>query len=221
MQLRRNSPIIMAAMRNALSSLCLFLAACASTSTPTVVETRPVTPFDAIEISGNADLHVQVGAPLGVTVKGSSAEIQGLSTEVRNGTLYVNWVRPVGASRWESTDVSVTVPALAEVRVLDSADARLVGLAGGQLRLQQSSSGKVDADGWVDRLEAELSGSGDLHCGQLAARAAVVHLSGSGDAIVRADEEIDVEVTGTGDFDLRGTPPVARQIRYTNPASKP
>ena len=49
----------------------------------------------------------------------------------------------------------------------------------------------------------------------------MVHLSGSGDAIVRADEEIDVEVTGTGDFDLRGTPPVARQIRYTNPAPKP
>lgn len=209
-------------MRNALSSLCLFLAACASLdSAPMVVETRPVTPFETIEISGNADIHVQVGAPLGLTVKGSAAEIQGLSTEVRDGTLYVHWARPVDAPWWDSTDVSVTVPALAEVRVMDSADARLVGLAGGQLRLEQSGSGKVDADGWVDRLEAELSGSGDLRCGQLAARAAVVQLSGSGDATVRADEEIDVEVTGTGDFDLRGTPAVARQIRYTNPAEKP
>jgi hypothetical protein len=213
----------MAAMRNALSPLCLFLAACAAIeSTPQVVETRPVAPFEAIELSGNADLYVQVGAPLGLTVKGSAAEIQGLSTEVRDGTLYIHWARPVGASWWESTDVSVTVPALAEVRVTDSADARLVGLAGGELRLWQSGSGDVDASGWVDRLEADLSGSGDLHCGQLAARAAKVQLSGSGDAVVRADEEVDVEVTGSGDIDLRGNPAVARQIRYTTSgADKP
>jgi hypothetical protein len=209
-------------MRNALSSLCLFLAACASMDpAPMVVETRPVAPFETIEISGNADLHVQVGAPLGLTVKATAAEIQGLSTEVRDRTLYVHWTRPVGAPWWESTDVSVTVPALAELRVMDGADARLVGLSGGQLRLVQNGSGKLDADGWVDRLEAELSGSGDLRCGHLIARAAVVQLSGSGDATVRADEEIDVEVTGTGDFDLRGNPAVARQIRYTDAAQQP
>jgi hypothetical protein len=212
----------MAAMRNALSSLCLLLAACASMDpAPMVVETRAVAPFETIEISGNADIHVQVGAPLGLTVKASAAEIRGLSTEVRDGTLFVHWTRPVGAPWWESTDVSVTVPALAELRAMDSADARLVGLAGGQLRLAQRGSGKLDADGWVDRLEAELSGSGDLRCGELAARSAVVQLTGSGDATVRADEEIDVEVSGTGDFDLRGTPAVARQIRYTNGAETP
>lgn len=209
-------------MRNTLSSLCLFLTACASMDpAPMVVETRPVTPFETIEISGNADIHVQVGAPLGLTVKASAAEIQGLSTEVRDGTLYVNWVRPVGAAWWEETNVTVTIPALAELRAMDSADARLVGLSGGQLRLAQLGSGKVHADGWVDRLDAELSGSGDLRCGELAARSAVVQLTGSGDATVRADEEIDVEVSGTGDFDLRGTPAVAHQVRYTNGAQKP
>jgi hypothetical protein len=208
-------------MKSALVPL-LFLSACASLEpTSKVVETRPVAEFDSIELSGGADLHVQVGAPLGLTVRAGADHVQGLSTEVRDGTLYVSWIRPADAPWWESADVSVTVPALAEMRVLDSAEARVVGLAGGVLHLYQAGSGDVDAAGWVDRLDVELTGSGDLHCGQLAAKAVKVQLSGSGDAVVRADEEVDVEVTGSGDIDLRGNPPVARQIRYTSQPAVP
>jgi hypothetical protein len=208
-------------MKPALASL-LLLSACASLEpTAKVVETRPVPAFDSIELSGNADLHVQVGAPLGLTVRAAADHVEGLTTEVRDGTLYVSWIRPADAPWWESADVSVTMPALAEVRVLDSAEARLVGLAGGSLHLYQAGSGDVDASGWVDRLDVEHLGSGDLHCGQLAAKSAKVQLMGSGDAVVRADEEVDVEVTGSGDIDLRGNPPVARQIRYTTEASAP
>jgi hypothetical protein len=205
-------------MRTTLALPVLLLASCASLEpVPQVVETRAVAPFDRIELQGGSDLHVQVNAPLGLSVRAPSAWARALVTEVRDGTLYIyraEGAEPAQRSAWGgSGNVEVTVPALVELHSSGSAEARLEGFTGGDLRIELSGSGDVRARGRVERLEASLSGSGDLQLADLTAREAFVRIPGSGEAVLRAEELAEVEITGSGDVSLRGRPAVSRLVR--------
>lgn len=195
----------------------LGLAACQSSTSvgPQVAEARSVPAFRRIELEDTTRLVVQVGGPLGMTVRGPADRLSQLRTEVVDGTLRV--YREPGDD-WDGGHVAVTVPGLEALAMYGSGDARVLGLDGGQLRIDLVGSGDLRATGRVDRVEAVLSGSGKLDLGELEARQAALDLTGSGDAVVRATESMEAIVSGSGDLSVRGDPPVNRLVR---PASGP
>ena len=70
-------------------------------------------------------------------------------------------------------------------------------------------------DGVLDRLRIEIVGSGDLRADGLAANRVGVTVTGSGDAVVRAVEQLDASVTGSGDVIYYGNP---HQVQNWSPA---
>ena len=67
------------------------------------------------------------------------------------------------------------------------------------------------SSGAVDRLSAQITGSGDLRADDLAAKHVRVTVTGSGDAAIRATEELDASVTGSGDVHYSGNPAQVRK----------
>ena len=194
----------------ALAAPLLLLGACQTFQPGSkVIETRAVSSFDRIEAQGSTRLHVQVGAPLGLTVLAPEDSIAEVVTEVRDGVLIIR--EADGSSDWwDSGNVAVTVPSLAWLHVSGSADASLEGFTGGQFEVLVSGSGDVKARGRVDRVEASVSGAGDLDLRRLEADEVAVRVEGSGDAVVWAVSAVDVSVFGSGHVRVKGRPSVSR-----------
>src|SRR5262249_45963645 len=108
--------------------------------------------------------------------------------------------------------VRVTVRELEALSVIGSGDVKLRGARGSKLALTLRGSGGIDADGSVDRLEAESAGSGNLALFKLNAKHVDVTLRGSGNAAITATERLSARVHGSGDVRYQGGP---REVERT------
>jgi hypothetical protein len=155
---------------------------------PRVTQTRDVDTFTRIDNDSSVDVRLHVGEPQRVRVRAGDKVIDDVHTDVRDGVLRVRFDHSgLGGSN---------VVVEASVRSLD-------GIA-------LSGSGDVEADGRTDRLALNLDGSGDANVAGLMARSARVHVSGSGDASVRADDRLDVRLDGSGDIKYAGDPQLTK-----------
>jgi hypothetical protein len=156
---------------------------------PRVTQTRDVDTFTRIDNDSSADVRLHVGEPLSVRVRAGEKVIDDVHTDVRDGVLRVRFDH----SGFGGNDVVVeaSVPSLQGIDV--------------------SGSGDIEADGRTDRLSLDVDGSGDADVADLVARTARVTVSGSGDASVRADDELDLRLDGSGDIEYRGNPRVTKE----------
>jgi hypothetical protein len=153
---------------------------------PRVTQTRDVDTFTRIDNDSSVDVRVHVGEPQRLRVRAGQKVVGDVHTDVRDGVLRV---------RFDHSGLGGNgVVVEASVASLDGIDL--------------SGSGDVEADGRTDRLALRLDGSGDAKVAGLVARTARVAVSGSGDASVRADERLDLELDGSGDIEYRGDPQV-------------
>ena len=74
------------------------------------------------------------------------------------------------------------------------------------LNVTIASSGSATAEGKVDRLDVNVTGSGNARLGKLAARSVSVMVMGSGSATVAPSEELKVTIMGSGDVHLLTRP---------------
>lgn len=168
-------------------------------------ELRELGPFDSLHVVGSTSVDVQIGGESSVLLRADDNMLQYLTTEVRGSTLHIGLekgsytfgVRP---------RATITMSGLEEITMVGSGDANVLGLDGDVFTSTTLGSGDLTARGRVDRLEATVNGSGSLELSELEARAANVQINGSGDAEVRASEEIIAVVSGSGDIVYRGDP---------------
>jgi hypothetical protein len=174
-------------------------------------QARETSEFNAIVVRGFADVHARIGAERRVSVTTDDNLIDKVRTEVRDGALVVDLER--GSYEFRSgVVVEVTVPELERLEISGSGDASLDGLACHGLKLSVSGSGNVTANGTVDALTADVSGSGDIDASRVVARAATVSISGSGDIEVQASETLDANISGSGDVRYRGSAAVRSHV---------
>jgi hypothetical protein len=74
------------------------------------------------------------------------------------------------------------------------------------ITLAQESSGQITAVGSAQKLSIRKDGSGALDARHLRADDVTLKQTGSGDSVVLAREAIAVEMTGSGDVQVRGNP---------------
>jgi hypothetical protein len=187
----------------------LALAGCGDDG-PRTSQTRDVAGFTRIENRSSVDVRLRVGEPHRVQVFAGEKVIGDVSTEVRDGTLEVDFDH----SGWGGDDVEVeaTVPALTGIEVSGSGDLEAEGIDADQFELLSDGSSDIALAGATGRLVVTLDGSGDSDLADLAARDARVDVGGSGDLDVRAEERLDVVVDGSGDVRYFGEPAVTPRV---------
>ena len=93
-----------------------------------------------------------------------------------------------------------------------SGDIDADGIGADAFEVRSDGSADIALRGTADRLEVDLDGSGDADLGELEAVEARVAVRGSGDADVRADKRLDVNVDGSGDVRYHGDPALTRHV---------
>ena len=191
-------------------------------------EARPVSPFEAIRVTGGMKIVLRQAGREGVEVRADDNLLALIETRVVNGadgpTLEIGPVRNVDWSSRHDVEVTVDLVRLKALRVDGSSDVhcdalktsalalevrgsgdlRFLQLEAEELRVRVAGSGDVEARGRARRLAVSVAGSGDVNTRGLVAESVSVTIAGSGDASVNAQQTLAVSIAGSGDVTYTG-----------------
>ena len=191
------------------------IAAAISLATPaiageTLSQSYELQDFSAIEISGAYNLAVKVGGEYGVTISGHEEELARSEISVRKGVLVLGSKKRLHREKnhdgHNSLTATVTLPALDSLTVSGVVDADITGVDAGAFEVNLAGVGEVNISGRCKRLDARVSGVGELNAKSLECAEADIALSGMGEASVFAREIAKAEVSGMGEINIYGSP---------------
>jgi hypothetical protein len=186
----------------------LMVAACTNVvqgSGNIVSESRDVSDFDKIELTGSGEVVITQDGSEGLTVTTDDNVMDYVSTEVRDGTLFLN----VGNN---ATLVNIT-ELLFEVSVDDLTGVSLDGsghitgedISTPRLEVGIDGSGEIILTGEASDVELYLGGSGTVDASDLASDTATALVEGSGSIDVWARDTLDIDVDGSGNVNYYGS----------------
>ena len=186
--------------------------------------------FERISLAISADVYLKQGDQQSITVRGQENIIANLMTDVQDKTWRIRFDRPIRRS--QGIKIFITIPYLSGARVSGSgniesdhiwqANTFYTGVSGsGNIKLQVQSedlsskvsgSGNINLGGSSKEYAVQVTGSGNIKAYELAATHCKVRISGSGNARVDAQEQLDVRISGSGDVMYTGRPRVNSKI---------
>lgn len=88
-------------------------------------------------------------------------------------------------------------------------------LSAEDFEFQDTGSGNISIEGQTQNLRLVLQGSGNFNGKQLKTNDARIEMSGSGNAQVRCVDNMNVTISGTGNFGYLGKPKIFKQLNST------
>ncbi|MBE0661991.1 MAG: DUF2807 domain-containing protein [Bacteroidales bacterium] len=193
-------------------------------------ETREVSSFDAIEISGAFHVYLIQGNNESLVIEADDNLLQYIESGVRGGRLYIE---PRAFSfRNPTLKAYITFRDLDEIRA--SGAVKITGetslefgrllistsgasdidleLYGERLELKVSGAGKTHIDGEVEKTIIRLSGASKLNAESLYVEKMDINISGAGSANVRVEDELVANISGAGNIRYIGDPRVHSKV---------
>jgi predicted small secreted protein len=212
-----------------LAIVAILLSACniVRGSGDLVTESRDVSGFDSIDLSGTGEVIITQGEGESLTIETDDNIMEHITSEVRGGTLYLGTedltnilptrlVFTLGVDELSAADVSgsgsieagsIETDSL-ELDVSGSGSVNVDSLTAGDLSVRISGSGDIKLAGEVPEQDIDISGSGNYGAGDLLSETAIISVSGSGAATLWATGSLDADVSGSGSIDYYGNPTV-------------
>jgi len=193
-----------------------------------VSETREVSGFDGISLSGTGEVIVTQNGNQSLTIETDDNVIEQIEARVENGELKIG-VKS-GFSILSTTRLifyvevdelkNVTISGSGDIEsesiesdyfgaeISGSGDVQISDLTAVEVYTSISGSGEVDLAGKAANQDVSISGSGKYRAGDLCSESIEVTISGSGDATVCATESLVSEISGSGSVKYYGHPTV-------------
>ena len=195
-------------------AVVLLLAACSVTrgSGQLATESRAVSGFSKIDLSGGGELTIQKTGTESLSISAEDNLLPRLTSEVSNDTLILGTKPNTTILPEQPITYTVTVKDLTGVAVSGSGNIRVPDLTTTALSISISGSGTITVNGTVEDQDLEISGSGGYEAAQLTSKTVKADISGSGTANVLATNVLDVEISGSGTVTYSGNPQIEQEI---------
>ena len=196
-----------------------------------VTETREVSDFDRVSVSGAGNLKLIQGDEESLTIVADDNFMPLIQSEVTGGHLRIGprnvSLRPTQAIQYtlklrtlKGLDLSGSLRASAEKitaevfesGVSGSGRLRIENLEADQVSIRISGSGDVYLAGTALEQQTRISGSGGYDGAGLKSRNAEVTISGSGGATLQVSEELNARISGSGSVKYYGSPKVTQHV---------
>ncbi len=194
------------------------------------VEKRSVSNFTGISSSGAYDVFVKMGSTEDLRLEGDEDAIRNTETKVENGILKIRNLKS-GGWNWsnrEKVKIYISAKSLNTLSISGSGDIEVNGVIKATLlNAQVSGSGSIQATIQTSNFNAAISGSGGLTVSgsasvsnlsvsgsggfegrSLKTDVTSVKVSGSGNATVFAEKELNAKLSGSGNITYTGNPKV-------------
>ena len=223
----------------ALAAICFGLTNVAAADTITgsghvVSETRAVSGFHGVKLTGSGDVIVTQGDTEGLVVEAEDNILPLVETTVKgDGVLHLGMKDHVGNVRTNKTVIyRLAVKTLDKMVIEGSGSIRAASLSADRLRIELPGSGEVAVDkltagavaaeidgsgnvilsGEARSQTVQIDGSGDYKAKDFKTDTATVEIDGSGDARVWANETLKVEINGSGEVGYAGHPTLTKNV---------
>jgi hypothetical protein len=205
-----------------------------------VTEVRKVADFTAVEAGGLVQVAIHRGDAFRVTVSADDNLLAHIQTTREGQFLRIG----LGNGSFQTSnrpEVTVTMPALEELRVGGTSRVTVEGFRGGkEFRVRLGGTSTLEGEVQADRVDLDASGIGqvtlrgsgkDLHVtakdicriglGDFATDSAAVELSNGCRAEVRAKVHLDYSLSGSSHLDYRGSPALGNHTAADTATASP
>jgi hypothetical protein len=183
-------------------------------------EVRPVGRFDAIDIAGSGRLVFRQGDQESLKIEADDNVLPFIKSSVEGNELRLAFRNNVSLQARSLIVYTVTARDLKAVNLSGSVSAKLDSLSTDRLEIEISGSGDVAATGRAKDQRIEISGSGDYDGTACPGATGDVRISGSGHVVVNVSEHLDASVSGSGDVEYLGHPAVTAHVSGSGGVSR-
>ena len=169
-------------------------------------QARSVPSFTGVDLAGENNVIVHVGASQSIIVHADSNLLGRVTTQVRSGQLVIG-TTPGNLNAKTQMSVAVSLPSLDALTLNGDGNITVTGINGRSLTIALPGSGTIRAAGTTARIEVTVGGEGTALLSQLIARDAKAALTGDGSILLTATHSLNANVSGSGTILYSGTPP--------------
>jgi hypothetical protein len=177
-----------------------------------ITETRNVSGFTGVEVSGDAKVTVEQSDMERVEITADDNLMQYLSSEVLGSKLMLGPKNLIGLRPTERITYKIFAKNLSSLGASGSISAEAKDVKADSFNVALSGSGDIEVSGETSKQTVSISGSANYDGEHLASKEATLNISGSGKAVLAVSEKLDVQVSGSGDVEYIGAPQVTQNI---------
>lgn len=195
-------------------------------------ESRAVSGFSAVELSGFGELTVTQGDSESLSIEAEDNFLPLILTEVRGNTLVIRIQQFTTMNPTKPIRYDVKLKNINALTLSGAGSVQSDGIKADRLNLTVSGAGNLDiknaqaADlavtssgvgniqlaGEITGQNVTLSGLGNYKAGDLKSKTARVNVSGAGNETLWASDSLDVNISGAGSVEYYGSPELTRKI---------
>jgi hypothetical protein len=194
-----------------LTSGCMGINAVRGSGTSTT-ESRMVSDFTGIEVSGSAKLIIEQSETEALTVTTDDNLQQYVTAEVKDSKLRLGTKPSMSLSPSDRITYKVLVKNLTVLGASGDVVVQAGGLRTDSITVAISGSGDIRISGDATEQKIAISGSANYDAEDLHSKDATLSISGSGKAVLAVSDRLDVMVSGSGDVEYIGTPQITQSI---------
>jgi Putative auto-transporter adhesin, head GIN domain len=178
-----------------------------------VTETRSVnTSFKEIRVEGPMNCFVKQGDSVKIVAKDFANLLPMLETKVIGSTLVIKYTDNTWVKN-SAGEVTVTLPQVTLLEMTGSGDMGTIGsFRFNDLSLLISGSGDFSLAGSAKKVNAKISGSGDIRAFDMPCDTATIRITGSGNVETAVNKNLDATITGSGNITYKGSPAVSTSV---------
>jgi hypothetical protein len=187
-----------------IASVAMLTACSVTTGSGNVVsESRTVSGFTKIDLSGAGDVIIEQNGTEALTIEAEDNLMPKLTSEVVNGTLRLGEKSNLTIHLTKPVTYRVSMKDVSGLMISGSGTVTAATITAPSLAVDLSGSGKITVGGAVDQQDLAISGSGEYQAKDLQTKIASAEISGS--------DKLDAQLSGSGQLTYYGNPPEVTQ----------
>jgi len=179
-----------------------------------IIDTRTLSEFTSLDISGANPVHVAYGNEYKVVLKGSSNLIPYFKTTLDGKRLNLGYQN--ANVNHDDLEIFVTMPYIKGASLSGSGSVAIDGsfepIADFDLTISGSGDVSVNQSLTINHLEIAIAGSGKAFFQKAIAKEADIRVSGSGDVHLQVTEFLKTRISGSGEVYYQGHPQLDTKI---------
>jgi hypothetical protein len=168
-------------------------------------KTIEIPPYDHIKSVGFMDVKLIQGKEGEITVKTDENLHEWIEIKVKKNTLILDIKDNVNIHTKKGVHITVPFEEISGVSLVGSGDIDLT-IHTSIVKAKVTGSGDMTLSGSTDALQIHVKGSGYFDGESLTSNRTDVFCTGSGDAVVVANTNLNAKIHGSGDIEYKGTP---------------